>query len=123
MLNVADDVNYLANCVVKFGAIDVFVESVCMIITAREIDGGNFKFWRDNRNVGKGTLRSLETFAGNVSLEVRISATIENGVIFSFAVKLDKEIEVVEFFWKLKLLMGEAESFSPNSPNFLVASE
>ena len=102
MRNVADDVNYLANCVVKFGAIDVLVERVCIVVSAGKIDGGNFKFWRANRNVGKGTLRSLETFAGNVSLKVRISATIENGVIFSFAVKLNDEFEIVEFIGKLE---------------------
>ena len=120
---VADDVDNFGDSAVKFGAVDVLVTSVSRVVTAGKIDGGNPKFGRDNRNVGKGTLRRLETFVGDVSLKVRISATVENGVIFAFAVKLDKKFEVVEFFWKLKLLMGEAESFSTNSTDFLVASE
>ena len=54
-------------------------------------------------------MRGLEAFARDVSLEVRICATVKNGVIFSFAVKLDKKFEVVEFFRKLELLMSETE--------------
>ena len=68
-----------------------------MMITTGKIDGGNTEFRRDNRYVREGTLRSLETFAGDVSLKVGISAGIVNGVIFAFAVNFDEKFKIIEF--------------------------
>ena len=45
-----------------------------MVITCRKIDSGDAEFGRDNRNVRERTLSSLETFAGDILLEVEISA-------------------------------------------------
>ena len=68
-------------------------------------------------------MRDLEAFAGDVSLEVGIVTAVENSVIFSFAVKLDDEFEIVEFIWQLFLLMSKAEFFSTEPANFFVATE
>ena len=47
LCSIADDVNHLADCVVKFGAIDMLVARVSRIITAGKIDGGYTKFRRN----------------------------------------------------------------------------
>ena len=46
-----------------------------------------------------------------------------NGVARAFAVKLNNEFDVVEFFRKLVLLMSKAELFSPKPAYFLVTTE
>ena len=121
VMNVVDDVNNFVDSGVEFGAIDVFVTSVSVMVTAREINGGSTQFWRNERYVGERTLRSLETFACDVLLEFGIGAVVENSVVFSFTVKLDNELERIQILRKLLLLVSKAESLGTKSTYFLVA--
>ena len=65
-------------------------------------------------------MSDFEAFAGNVNLKVRIITTVENSVIGTATVKLDDKLERIEFFGQLLLLVSEAESFCPDSANFLI---
>ena len=103
--------------------VNVFVSSVGIVVAAGKIDGGYPKFRSDKGDVGEGALRGLEAFAGDVSREVGIVTAVENGVIFSFAVKFDDEFEVVDFFRQLVLSVSKAELFSPKPADFLVTAE
>ena len=118
-----DNINDLLNHGIELGTIDVFVESMSRVVSAGKIDGSNAKFRRDERDVGEGTLRGLEALAGNVSLKVGIVTVVINSVARALAVKLDNEFEVVDFFRELILLMREAELFSTEPADFLVATE
>ena len=62
------------NNVIEFRAIDKLMKGMCIVITGRKIDSGDAEFGRDNRNVRERTLSGLETFAGDILLEVEISA-------------------------------------------------
>ena len=121
--SVADDVDDLVDSVVKFSEVDILVKTVSVVIAAREINGGNFQFRSDERDVGEGALRSFKTFAGDVGFKFRIGAVVEDSVAIAFAVNFNDELEVVDFIRQLLLLMSEAESFSPDAADFLVASE
>ena len=91
-----------------------------MVIAAGKIYSGDAQFRRDEGNIAERALRSLESLAGDVSLEVKIGATVENGVIDPASVKLDNEFELVEFIGQLMLLVSKAESFSTDTANFFV---
>ena len=69
-----------------------------MVVATREIDGSNAEFGRDKGNVRKGAASSLETFAGDVNLEVGIGAIVKDGVVGTFTVKLNDEFQFVKFF-------------------------
>ena len=77
--------------------VDELVKSVRVVIAAGQIHGRNAKFRRDQRNVGERADSGRETLAGNVRLEVGIVAVVKHGVIFAFAVNLDKEFQGVKF--------------------------
>ena len=94
-----------ANRVVEFVDVDEFVKSVSVVIAARQIHRRNAKFRRDKRNVGERADSGRETLAGNVRIEVGIVAVVINGVIFAFAVNLDKEFQGVRFFRQKPLRM------------------
>ena len=79
-IDISNNFKHLFNRSLKLEAIDVLVENVSRVISAGKIDSGNAKFRRDERDVGKETLRGFETFAGDVSLEVGIVTAIINGV-------------------------------------------
>ena len=84
--------NYFANffdCAFKFRANNILVKTVGVIITAGEINGGNAKFRCDERDVGEGALRDLETLAGDILLEVKISALVENSIIGTASVNFN----------------------------------
>ena len=62
------------NSVVQMRAVNILVESVCVIVSAGEIDGSDTKFRSDKRDVGKRTLRSFKALVGDINLEVGIRA-------------------------------------------------
>ena len=64
--SVADDADNFVDSDVEFSAVNVLVERVCMVIAGGKINGGDAKFRRDERYVGKRALGSLETFAGDI---------------------------------------------------------
>ena len=68
-------------------------------------------------------MRDFETFTGDIILEVMIVTTIINSVIFTFAVKLDKEFEIVKVVGQLMLLMSKTKFFSTKSANSFVTAE
>ena len=86
------------NGVFQFGTVDELVERMSVVITAGEINSRNAEFGSNKRDVGEGAASSLETFAGNVSLKVGIVTIVKHSVIFTFAVKLNDEFQVVKFF-------------------------
>ena len=118
--------NHFANffdCTFKFRANNILVKRMRRIIVTGKIDGGNTKFQRDKRDVGERTLRGFEALARDVSLEVRIGATIINSVVFALAVKLDKKLEIVDFSGKLLLLVSETEILSTYAADFFITSK
>ena len=68
MRRVSNNINDLLNHGGELRTVDVFVTGVRRVVTAGEIDGSNPKFRSNEGNIGKGTLRGLEAFAGNVLL-------------------------------------------------------
>ena len=77
------------DCTFKFRANNILVKTVCIVITGGEIDGGNAKFRRDERDVGKGALCSFKAFADDILLEVDISALVEDSVVGTASVNFD----------------------------------
>ena len=121
--SVADDVGNFVDSGDEFSTIDMLVPSVSRVVAAGKIYGGDAEFGSDERDVAERTLSDFEAFAGNVNLKVRIITTVENSVIGTATVKLDDKLERIDFFGQLLLLVSEAESFCPDSANFLISGK
>ena len=77
---VGNHLNDAFNRAVKFGAVNVFVKMMRVVITARQIDGVGLQFGRDEDNVRERAVTFDETFCRDVRLEVGIVATVKNQV-------------------------------------------